>query len=109
RAGGTTLAELAATGVPAILLPYPHAADDHQRCNADVFAAAGAARIVDEREIFTRLDDAVVAALDDLLGDESIRDAMSASMLKLARPEAAWQVATMVYDLASLSTAQQVA
>ena len=43
RAGGTTLAELAATATPAVLLPYPHAADDHQRKNADVFVSAGAA------------------------------------------------------------------
>ena len=43
RAGGTTLAELSAAATPAVLLPYPHAADDHQRKNADVFVAAGAA------------------------------------------------------------------
>ena len=40
RSGGTTLAELALCGVPSILLPYPHAADDHQRRNAEVFVAA---------------------------------------------------------------------
>ena len=45
RAGGTTLAELAAAGVPAILVPYPHAADDHQRKNAEALAAAGACLI----------------------------------------------------------------
>src|SRR5262249_39040684 len=51
RAGGTTLAELAATGVPAVLIPYPHASNDHQGLNAEVFRSAGAAQIVDEREI----------------------------------------------------------
>jgi len=109
RAGGTTLAELCATGVPAVLLPYPHAADDHQRANADVFAAAGAARIVDEREIFTRLDDALVAALDDLLAHGTIRDEMSTSMLKLSRPDAAWQVATMVQDAVACPAVRHVA
>jgi len=49
RAGGTTLAELAVAGVPAVLLPYPHAADDHQRRNAEWFAAAGGAVVLDER------------------------------------------------------------
>ena len=44
RAGGTTLAELSAAATPAVLLPYPHAADDHQRKNADIFVAAGAAQ-----------------------------------------------------------------
>jgi len=109
RAGGTTLAELAATGVPAVLLPYPHAADDHQRCNADVFAAAGAARIVDQREVYERLDDALVRALDDLVVDQSTRDATSAAVLKLARPDATWQVATMVHELAGQPTARYVA
>jgi UDP-N-acetylglucosamine--N-acetylmuramyl-(pentapeptide) pyrophosphoryl-undecaprenol N-acetylglucosamine transferase len=109
RAGGTTLAELAATGVPAILLPYPYAADDHQRCNADVVAAAGAARVVDEREIYERLDDALLRVLDDLLADGTTRDAMSAAMFKLARPDATWQVATMVYELAERPVARYVA
>ena len=59
RAGGSTLAELAVCGVPAILLPYPHAADDHQRTNADLLATAGAARMLDEREVTGRLDNAL--------------------------------------------------
>ena len=63
RAGGTTLAELAAAGVPAILLPYPHAADDHQRKNAEVFVAAGGAVLLDEREVPGRLDDHLAAVL----------------------------------------------
>ncbi len=48
RAGASTLAELAATGTPAILVPYPHATDDHQTRNAEAVAAAGAARIVSD-------------------------------------------------------------
>ena len=64
RAGGTTLAELSAAATPAILLPYPQAADDHQRKNADVYVAAGAARLLDEREVAGALDD----HLADLLG-----------------------------------------
>ena len=49
RAGGTTLAELAAAQVPSILLPYPHATDDHQLRNAEFFQAAGACRVIGER------------------------------------------------------------
>jgi UDP-N-acetylglucosamine--N-acetylmuramyl-(pentapeptide) pyrophosphoryl-undecaprenol N-acetylglucosamine transferase len=49
RAGGTTLAELAAAGLPAMLVPYPSASDDHQRCNAEVYASRGGCRIVDGR------------------------------------------------------------
>ena len=51
RAGASTLGELAATGRPAILVPYPHAADDHQRANAAMVADAGAAVVVDDREL----------------------------------------------------------
>jgi UDP-N-acetylglucosamine--N-acetylmuramyl-(pentapeptide) pyrophosphoryl-undecaprenol N-acetylglucosamine transferase len=51
RAGATTLAELAQTGRPAILVPYPHAAEDHQRINAERYAASGAAEIVPQREL----------------------------------------------------------
>ncbi len=50
RAGATTVAELAGLGKPAILVPYPYAADDHQRTNAESLAAVGAARLVLDRE-----------------------------------------------------------
>ncbi len=50
RAGGTTLAEVAAVGRPAILVPYPHHKDGHQFANAAVFERAGAARVVAEAE-----------------------------------------------------------
>ena len=100
RAGGTTLAELAAVGLPALLVPFPDATDDHQRRNAEVFAAAGAARMLDQREVSGRLDDALAVELADLLGDHSLRREMAQAMRCLAHPDAAWQVATMILDLA---------
>ncbi len=51
RAGASTLGELAATGKPSILIPYPHAADDHQRANAERLAETGAAVVVNDREL----------------------------------------------------------
>ena len=51
RSGASTLAELAATATPSILIPYPHAADDHQAHNAAVFADAGAAVVIADREL----------------------------------------------------------
>ena len=96
RAGGTSLAELAAAGVPAVLLPYPHAADDHQRRNAEVFAAAGGACVVDERECSGRLDERVAEAMTVVLGEPGRRAAMSAAMHGLARPHAAGEVAALI-------------
>ncbi len=51
RAGASTLAEIAATGTPSLLVPYPFAADDHQTRNAEVFVRAGAARLIPDREL----------------------------------------------------------
>ena len=51
RAGATTLAELAAAGKPAVLIPLPTAADDHQRKNAEVLVGAGAAEMIDQKDL----------------------------------------------------------
>ena len=51
RAGATTLAEITAAGKPAILIPLPTATDDHQRKNAEVLVKAGAAEVIDQREL----------------------------------------------------------
>jgi UDP-N-acetylglucosamine--N-acetylmuramyl-(pentapeptide) pyrophosphoryl-undecaprenol N-acetylglucosamine transferase len=51
RAGASTLGELAALGLPAVLIPYPYAAEDHQTANARAFEAAGAAAILADREL----------------------------------------------------------
>lgn len=101
RAGGTTLAELAATGVPAILLPYPFAADDHQRRNADVFSAAGACLTLDERELPGNIDDHLAGAVALLAGNPAKRAAMREAMRGLALPDATWDVATMVRQVAA--------
>ncbi len=100
RSGGTTLAELSATGVPAVLVPYGLATDDHQRKNADIFVAAGAARLVDPRDIEGRVDDSLAAELTGMLGDGQVRGEMSEAMLRRARPEAATHVASLVAEIA---------
>ena len=101
RAGGTTLAELSATATPAVLLPYPHAAADHQRKNADIFVAAGAARLLDEREICGRLDDHLAELLGRILSDARGRALMAEGMRRLARPRAAAYAATLIWSLVS--------
>jgi len=99
RAGGTTLAELAAAGVPAVLVPYPHAADDHQRKNAAVLVDAGACRVVDERDSSDRLDNRLADSLSLVMFDPRRRASMSVAINGRARPDAAWHVANMVRAL----------
>ncbi len=99
RAGGTTLAELAITATPAVLVPYPYAKDDHQRKNADALVAAGAARCVDSRDDRAPLSDRLAMALGDLISDAHPRKVLAGGMRKYARPDAAWQVAAIIRDL----------
>jgi UDP-N-acetylglucosamine--N-acetylmuramyl-(pentapeptide) pyrophosphoryl-undecaprenol N-acetylglucosamine transferase len=97
RAGATTLAELTAAGRPAVLIPLPTAADDHQRKNADVLAAAGAALLVPQS---TLADDALTAAILDLADAPDRRAAMAAAARKLARPDAARAIVDRAMQLA---------
>lgn len=90
RAGATTLSELAAAGRAAILVPYPHAADDHQRMNAEAVRDAGAAVMIPDAD----LDGPRLAAeIRDLAAARSRRDAMAAAARSLARPDAAARIA----------------
>jgi len=95
RAGATTVAELCAVGRPAILVPYPHAADDHQGKNAEALARKGAALCIRESALSARgLADEVAR----LLGDDDARRAMAQAALDAGRPDAA---AAIVDDLFS--------
>jgi UDP-N-acetylglucosamine--N-acetylmuramyl-(pentapeptide) pyrophosphoryl-undecaprenol N-acetylglucosamine transferase len=97
RAGATTLSELAAARRPAILVPLPTAADDHQRKNAEVIARAGGAEVIDQRELDgTRLADAIL----QLAHDPPRRERMAAAMHAFARPDAARRIADRVWSLA---------
>ena len=97
RAGATTLAELAASGTPAILVPLPTATDDHQRKNAAVVAHAGAAVVVEERGLN---GDTLAAAISALVSDEQRRRDMASAARRLARPDAAARIADRVEELA---------
>ncbi len=97
RSGGTTLAELALASAPAVLMPYPSVLD-YQLPNAEIYAAAGAATIIDETEITCSLEDAFVEKLEDLLVNDARRAKMAANMRRLARPGAAANVTNIVYE-----------
>jgi UDP-N-acetylglucosamine--N-acetylmuramyl-(pentapeptide) pyrophosphoryl-undecaprenol N-acetylglucosamine transferase len=98
RAGALTLAELAIAGRPAILIPLPTAADDHQSKNAARFAEAGAAVVLDQRTVSGA---ELAQLLGDLLSDSGRRQAMAAAMRSLARPKAAADIVDRLERLTS--------
>lgn len=89
RAGGTTLAELACAGIPAVLVPYAHAADDHQTANADWYAERGAAVVVHETGDPATTAVQLAGAVAHVVQSDQQRRAMARSMSSLARPAAA--------------------
>ncbi|WHZ19588.1 MAG: UDP-N-acetylglucosamine--N-acetylmuramyl-(pentapeptide) pyrophosphoryl-undecaprenol N-acetylglucosamine transferase [Rhodanobacteraceae bacterium] len=98
RAGALTLAELAAAGLGAILLPFPYAVDDHQTKNAEGFVAAGAAELVQDRDF----DPSRFAGmLERLLRDEDKRLAMANAARTLAKPDAADVIAQRCVEVAA--------
>jgi UDP-N-acetylglucosamine--N-acetylmuramyl-(pentapeptide) pyrophosphoryl-undecaprenol N-acetylglucosamine transferase len=97
RAGAMSCAEVAARGLPAVLVPYPHAAGDHQRRNAEALVAAGAAVMILDRDLDGERLAATLAALID---DEAIRSQMAARAAALGRPDAAARVADACLRLA---------
>ncbi len=99
RAGAATLAELACAGCPAILLPFPHAADNHQLANAGILASAGGAIVVEHDRSPSQTAERLSSALAELVEDSARRTAMRIAMRTLARPDAARNVAELVRSL----------
>jgi UDP-N-acetylglucosamine--N-acetylmuramyl-(pentapeptide) pyrophosphoryl-undecaprenol N-acetylglucosamine transferase len=96
RAGATTLAELTALGKPAVLVPYPYAADDHQRKNAESLVKRGAAMMILDRELSPEGLSQAIATLRD----EPLRLAtMAAAARALGRPDAAERVVDVCLEL----------
>jgi UDP-N-acetylglucosamine--N-acetylmuramyl-(pentapeptide) pyrophosphoryl-undecaprenol N-acetylglucosamine transferase len=90
RAGATTVAELTMLGKPAILVPYPFAADDHQRANASVVAARGAGIMILDRELTGA---GLAQTVVELAGDRTRLVAMGDAARQLGVPDAAARVA----------------
>ncbi len=96
RSGATTVAELTAAGKAAILVPFPFAADDHQRKNAEALQSAGAARMIVQQELSgERLAQEILA----LIGAPEKIDAMEAASRKLARTDAAPRAVDLAIDV----------
>lgn len=98
RAGALTLAEICAAGLASILVPYPHAVDDHQTRNADTLVQAGAARMLADAD----LDAASLAReLSPLLAQAPQRLAMAEAARALAKPDAAAEIARYCMQVVS--------
>ena len=96
RAGASTCAELTAAGRPALLVPYPHATDDHQTANASALAAAGAAWLVRQPEFDAA---ALGARLVEWLADPAPLAVAADAARRLGRPDAAARLADLVERL----------
>jgi UDP-N-acetylglucosamine--N-acetylmuramyl-(pentapeptide) pyrophosphoryl-undecaprenol N-acetylglucosamine transferase len=97
RAGGSSLAELTAVGIPAILVPYPYAADDHQRANAQLLAAAEAAVMIPQTDLN---DERLAQAIDALVCSRAMRERMASNSKRIGRPRAAFDVAAEIASMA---------
>ena len=96
RAGGSIF-ELAQYGLPAVLIPYPHATADHQTANAHWMEQGGAATVIADAEL---TPDGLRAAVDAILLDDARLRGMAAAATRLARPDAARDVARAVLESA---------
>jgi UDP-N-acetylglucosamine--N-acetylmuramyl-(pentapeptide) pyrophosphoryl-undecaprenol N-acetylglucosamine transferase len=97
RSGASTVAEIAAAGKPAIFVPFPRAADDHQRRNAEALSTKNAAMLIPESELQKLADTAA-----ELLNDPARLRAMGAAAHRLAHPDAAGAIARLAAKLAGV-------
>ena len=104
RAGAMSVAEILVAGLPSILIPYPHAVDDHQRANAAALVKAGAAFCIADAEIESAEFRQMLASL---INDGDLRARMRAAASTLAMPDAALRVAEIIQALAGAAPFRQ--
>lgn len=102
RAGASSIADITVIGRPAILIPYPHAADDHQTANAQPLVEAGGAFTIAERELTAQ---GLAGHISAILSDPEGAAAMAAASLATGRPDATETLAGLVERLAQAETA----
>jgi len=93
RSGASSLTEISLAGIPSILVPFPFAADDHQTRNAEVFAKAGAAELVQERDLNA---EKLATLASSILTDLQTRERMAQAARALAIPDAADRVCAAI-------------
>src|SRR5262249_9764846 len=97
RSGASTVAEATAAGKPAIFVPFPRAADDHQRRNAEAIVESGGALLVPQAEL---TPERLTQAVTELLCDRKRLQEMSERAKALSHEDAAGRMAGMIADLA---------
>jgi UDP-N-acetylglucosamine--N-acetylmuramyl-(pentapeptide) pyrophosphoryl-undecaprenol N-acetylglucosamine transferase len=104
RSGAITSAELKAMGIPALFIPYPFAAADHQRHNAEFLASRGAAQVLPQDQVtgFSLSEN-----ISRLLSDGECIKSMKEAMLSLAKPRAASDLADQIRELSSAFQARR--
>jgi UDP-N-acetylglucosamine--N-acetylmuramyl-(pentapeptide) pyrophosphoryl-undecaprenol N-acetylglucosamine transferase len=106
RSGASTVAEITAAGKPAIFVPLPTAADDHQRHNAETLANANAARLLPQAELTAGR---LVQEIASLLRDRARLAQIGAAAAQFAHPQAAAEIAALAARIAGVPTLNDVA
>jgi UDP-N-acetylglucosamine--N-acetylmuramyl-(pentapeptide) pyrophosphoryl-undecaprenol N-acetylglucosamine transferase len=96
RAGASTMAELTAIGRPALMVPSPNVANNHQEKNAQLLAKTGGAIVMDERDC---TGEALYTTVSDLLGDKKRLQEMSEAMKKTGVPDAASGIVRLIISM----------
>jgi UDP-N-acetylglucosamine--N-acetylmuramyl-(pentapeptide) pyrophosphoryl-undecaprenol N-acetylglucosamine transferase len=99
RSGASTVAEVTAAGKPAIFVPFPRAADDHQKRNAEALERAGAAVMLEESNLKSQ---GLVETVSSLLREPLRLQSMGEAARKLSHPDAAHDIAVMAAGLAGI-------
>ena len=95
RSGALTLAEIAIAKLPAILIPYPHSAGNHQLKNAAVFADAGAAVVIEQKDLTPAL---LLSSIEEIITNPARMEEMSKSAWSLAKPDAGKMIAREIVE-----------
>ena len=98
RAGASTIAEITAVGVPAIMIPSPHVTHNHQEKNANVLGENGSALVIKEKDLTS---EKLVETIDNLIKDEKKLKQMSEASKKLGVKDSATKIATIIEELVS--------
>jgi UDP-N-acetylglucosamine--N-acetylmuramyl-(pentapeptide) pyrophosphoryl-undecaprenol N-acetylglucosamine transferase len=96
RSGASTVAEITAAGRVAIFIPFPHAADDHQKKNAEALVDAGAALMIEQKDLTA---EKLFNAVQSLFSDPARLKQMSDRSRALAHPDAADRIAKLAYSI----------